>query len=165
MRIRELAAIGLAAGLAILAGDVRAATFTVTKTADTFDSVCDAVLGFVEDGAITMFSDYLQWLSAVNGETDKPGEDIKVEKKKKPAGKSRKPGRLSYLDQLEYDRMEEMILAGEQGCEELEKKIEDPALAADPAKLQSIWEQLDQARREVEQLYLRWDELERKKMQ
>ena len=44
-------------------------------------------------------------------------------------------------------------------------KIEDPALAADPAKLQSIWEQLDQARREVEQLYLRWDELERKKMQ
>jgi len=58
-----------------------------------------------------------------------------------------------------------MILAGEQSCEELEKKIEDPALAADPAKLQPIWEQLDQARREVEQLYLRWDELERKKMQ
>ena len=141
------------------------AVILVTHDRYLLDSVCDAVLGFIEDGAVTMFSDYLQWLSAVSGETGKPGEDIKVEKKKKPAGKSRKPGRLSYLDQLEYDRMEEMILAGEQSCEELEKKIEDPALAADPAKLQPIWEQLDQARREVEQLYLRWDELERKKMQ
>ncbi len=141
------------------------AVILVTHDRYLLDSVCDAVLGFIEDGAITMFSDYLQWLSAVSGGAGKPGEDIKVEKKKKPTEKSRKPGRLSYLDQLEYDRMEEMILAGEQSCEELEKKIEDPALAADPAKLQSIWEQLDQARREVEQLYLRWDELERKKMQ
>ncbi len=141
------------------------AVILVTHDRYLLDSVCDAVLGFVEDGPITMFSDYLQWLSAVRVGAGQPGEDIRVEKKKKPAEKSRKPGRLSYLDQLEYDRMEEMILAGEQSCEELEKKIADPALAADPAKLQSIWEQLDQARREVEQLYLRWDELERKKME
>jgi ATP-binding cassette subfamily F protein uup len=61
--------------------------------------------------------------------------------------------------------MEEKILAGEENCEELEKKIADPDLASDPVKLQSVWQELDQARQEVDQLYRRWDELERKKTQ
>ncbi|MGI9537637.1 MAG: ABC-F family ATP-binding cassette domain-containing protein [Desulfocapsaceae bacterium] len=145
--------------------EFKGAVVLVTHDRYLLDRVCDAVLGFVEGGEITMFSDYLQWLRAVNGGATKPGEAEKVEKKKKPAEKSRNSGRLSYLDQLEYDRMEEKILDGEKTCAELEKKIEDPSLAADPAKLQPVWEQLDQARREVEQLYQRWDELERKKMQ
>ena len=41
MRIRNLAATGLLAGIATLAGDVQAATFTVTTTADTPGGVCD----------------------------------------------------------------------------------------------------------------------------
>ena len=42
MRIHNLAAIGLLAGIATLAGEVRAATFTVTTTADAPGGVCDA---------------------------------------------------------------------------------------------------------------------------
>ena len=140
------------------------AVILVTHDRYLLDRVCDAVLGFVGDDEITMYGDYHQWLSAVNGGTAKSENETKVDKKKKPVDKIRKPGRLSYLDQIEYDQMEEKILAGEQACEELEKKIEDPALASDPGKLQAVWEQLDQARKQVEQLYLRWDELERKKM-
>jgi CSLREA domain-containing protein len=41
MRTRDLAAMGLLVGIATLAGDVRAATFTVTTTADTPGGVCD----------------------------------------------------------------------------------------------------------------------------
>ena len=41
MRIRNLAAMGLLAGIAALAGGVGAATFTVTTTADTPGGVCD----------------------------------------------------------------------------------------------------------------------------
>ena len=61
--------------------------------------------------------------------------------------------------------MEEKILAGEKRCEELEEKIADPDLASDSVKLQSVWQELDQARQEVDHLYRRWDELERKKAQ
>jgi len=72
-------------------------------------------------------------------------------------------GRLSYLDQREYDQMEEKITAGEQSCERLEQLIADPSLAANPEKLQEVWSELEQVKNDVEGLYLRWDELERKK--
>ena len=141
------------------------AVLLVTHDRYLLDRVCDVVLGFIGGGKIAMFGDYLQWLKALSEGGDTSDRQVKNEKKKTLEEKARKPGRLSYLDQLEYDRMEDDILAGEQTCAELEKMIEEPALAADPVKLQSVWEQLDQARQKVEQLYLRWDELERKKVQ
>lgn len=137
----------------------------VTHDRYLLDRVCDSVLGFVDDGRITLFGDYLQWLKELGSGSRRSVPKEKTESGRKAAEKSRKPGRLSYLDQLEYDQMEEKILAGEDLCGELEKQIEDPGLAADPVKLQTVWEQLDQARQEVEQLYRRWEELERKKMQ
>jgi ATP-binding cassette subfamily F protein uup len=141
------------------------AVLLVTHDRYLLDRVCDAVLGFLGGGKIAMFGDYLQWLKALSEGSAASDRQVKSEKKKSLEEKARKPGRLSYLEQLEYDRMEDDILAGEQTCAELEKKIEDPALATDPVELQSVWEQLDQARQKVEQLYLRWDELERKKAQ
>ena len=141
------------------------AVLLVTHDRYLLDRVCDAVLGFLGGGKIAMFGDYLQWLKALSEGSAASDRQVKSEKKKTLEEKARKPGRLSYLEQLEYDRMEDDILAGEQTCAELEKKIEDPALATDPVELQSVWEQLDQARQKVEQLYLRWDELERKKAQ
>ncbi len=141
------------------------AVILVTHDRYLLDRVCDSILGFVGDGEITMFGDYQQWLKALKTGANQGEEDVKAPKKKRPSDKNRKPGRLSYLDQIEYDQMEEKILAGEQRCEEFERQIEEPALATDPLKLQSVWEQLDQARREVEHLYARWDELEQKKMQ
>ncbi len=141
------------------------AVLLVTHDRYLLDRVCDAVLGFLGGGKIAMFGDYLQWLKALSEGSAASDRQVKSEKKKTLEEKARKPGRLSYLEQLEYDRMEDDILAGEQTCAELEKKIEDPALATDPVELQSVWEQLDQARQKVEQLYLRWDELERKKVQ
>ncbi|MBT8354892.1 MAG: ABC-F family ATP-binding cassette domain-containing protein [Desulfofustis sp.] len=137
----------------------------VTHDRYLLERVCDMVLGFVGDGVITMFGDYGQWLRALDGDAGSSDGASGTEKKKKQSDGNRKSGRLSYLDQLEYDQMEEKILTAEKSCEELEKKITDPELAADPVQLQSVWQQLDQARQRVDQLYRRWDELERKKSQ
>ena len=41
----------------------------------------------------------------------------------------------------------------------------DPAVAADPEKLQQSWSKLEECQKDVEQLYQRWDELEQKKEQ
>ncbi len=137
----------------------------VTHDRYLLERVCDTVLGFVGDGVITMFGDYQQWLRALDGNGGSSDGETGAVKRKRQSERSRKSGRLSYLDQIEYDQMEEKILAGEENCEELEKKIADPDLASDPVKLQSVWQELDQARQEVDQLYRRWDELERKKAQ
>ena len=145
--------------------DFTGALILVTHDRYLLDRVCDAVIGFVGEGEISMFGDYQQWLKAVQEKAVSHQTDFRPAAKKKPVKKGAKSGRLGYLDQLEYDQMEEKILAAEAQCGMLEKQIEDPALAADPEKLQAAWEQLDQARSEVEQFYARWDELERKKMQ
>jgi len=144
--------------------DFGGAVILVTHDRYLLDRVCDRILGFWGDGEIGLFSDYEQWFKKVSAGSKKLTQDLEPIRKK-PAEKKRKQGRLSYLDQREYDQMEKKILAGEQSCEELEELIKDPALATDPEKLQSVWQQLDTARQEVEPLYLRWDELERKKMQ
>lgn len=145
--------------------DFGGAIILVTHDRYLLDRVCDLILGFLPDGEIGIFSDYEQWLKELaNGSRKSTPSSVQPKKKQTPE-KKQNLGRLSYLDQREYDQIEGKILAAEHTCEELEKQIADPLLAADPARLQSAWEQLDQARREVEELYLRWDELERKKMQ
>ncbi len=141
------------------------AVILVTHDRYLLDRVCDAVIGFVGEGGISLFGDYEQWLAALRQQAAKTGSPPRTAAKKKAVKKSAKPGRLGYLDQLEYDQMEKKILDAEQVCETLEKQIEDPALAADPDRLQAAWEELDQARTAVDELYARWDELEQKKMQ
>ncbi len=145
--------------------DFKGAVILVTHDRYLLDRVCDAVLGFVGDGEVTLFGDYEQWLKSALAAGRKNGEPLKASAAQKKEKKNSRQGRLGYLDQLEYDQMEEKILNAEQACEELEKQIADPDLAADPEKLQSVWKQLDRARTDVEQLYARWEELEQKKNQ
>ena len=145
--------------------DFEGAVILVTHDRFLLDQICDSIIGFLGDGMIARFGDYQQWLRAIKGGAGNEEQSTKAAKQKKPVGENRKPGRLSYIDQREYDQMEEKILGSEQLCEELERQIEDPALAADPVRLQAVWAQLDEARQEVDRLYLRWDELEQKKMQ
>ena len=87
-------------------------------------------------------------------------------KNAKPAnGRQKRSGRLSYLDQREYDQMESRIEQAEADRDRLEQSIGEPALASDPARLDELWKELEQARELVEQLYERWDELEETKSQ
>lgn len=135
----------------------------VTHDRYLLDRVCDQVIGFLGDGRIGMYGDYEQWLKDLQSSSGPAPKEKAKPVIRQPAAKKQKSGRLSYLDQREYDQIEERIMTAEQLSEDLEKQIEDPALAADQKKLQDVWQQLDQARTEVEQLYARWDELEGKK--
>ena len=127
--------------------------------------VCDRVLGFVGRGKALYFADYEQWLEYK--------EDFEAEQHKEVVVKPReneqiqtvrqKKGRLSYLDQREYDQMEEKILVVEELQERLQAQLEGPEMSADPQRLAEIWQELEKARSEAAALYDRWDELERKK--
>ncbi len=139
----------------------------VLVTHDRFllDSICDRILGFDGRGGVAWYADYEQWLIHMR---DLEKSDFPVHKPvKSEEGKSetakKKAGRLSYLDQREYDQMEERISAAECLQEGLQRAMELPETVADPARLAESWQGLEEVGREIERLYGRWDELEEKK--
>ncbi len=83
-----------------------------------------------------------------------------------PSSKSgQKKGRLTYIDQREYDQMEETIMVAEQELEEVQAKMEAPDTIANPDLLHETWLKAQVVQERVEKLYARWDELEAKKEQ
>ncbi len=135
----------------------------VLVTHDRFllERLCDRVLGFDGRGGVQYFADHGQWLAALR-EQEEPRAGGRDRKRRKKEKKPRQ-GRLSYLDQREYDRMEETILAREEEHEELLRRMQDPGIQADADTLQECWQQSQVLEQEIEKLYERWQELEQKK--
>ncbi len=131
------------------------------------DCVCDRMLGFDGQGGVSYFADYEQWLKAMR---DKERGTDSTRKKKRDNGTSgsspkKLSGRLSYLDQREYDQMEDRIMETELELEEYQNNMESPDTAADPELLHATWLKVQEAQERVDQLYTRWDELEEKRAQ
>ncbi|HYS93265.1 MAG TPA: ABC transporter C-terminal domain-containing protein, partial [Candidatus Acidoferrales bacterium] len=68
-----------------------------------------------------------------------------------------------YLEQREWDGMEQAIQEAESAAEVCRLAAEDPGVASDPAELQKRYTALEAARTEVARLYERWAELETKR--
>jgi ATP-binding cassette subfamily F protein uup len=78
-----------------------------------------------------------------------------------PAERVRKPGKLSFKEQREFDGMEAAILAAEERKSALEATLADPATyQKDGGAVAGLKAELDAATAEVERLYARWEELE-----
>jgi len=138
----------------------------VLVTHDRFllDRVCNQVLGFDGRGKAEYFADYEQWLDMLQ---ERERQEIAAAKpapaaQEKSATKS-KSGKLSYMDQREYDQMEEKILELEERLEELQRLMADPEVMADPDQLQKYWQEQQELQAETDTLYDRWNELEQRK--
>ncbi len=137
----------------------------VLVTHDRFllDRVCNLVLGFDGQGNAEYFADYDQWLEMLQHRERREQKKVTpVAKEKSPA--VQKPGKLSYMDQREYDQMEATILAAESRLEELEKLMNAPEVMANPTQLQQYWQEQQTLQAATDQLYNRWDELEQRKL-
>lgn len=134
----------------------------VLVTHDRFllDRVCNLVLGFDGQGKAEYFADYDQWLAMLQERDRKEPPGAPVAARDKPAAKA-KPGKLSYMDQREYDQMEATILAAESRLGELEALMASPEVVTNPSQLQRYWQEQHELQTTTEQLYDRWDELER----
>jgi ATP-binding cassette subfamily F protein uup len=146
--------------------DFPGATVLVTHDRYLLDRVCQRILGFGGRNGVTYYADYEQWLSdlpeAVTPEQNRKKNEAKEDKAAAP---KKITGRLSYMDQREYDKIEEVIAAAESRVEQLQKKMELPEIISDPDELAQCWQNLELAQADVERLYHRWDELEEKKTQ
>ncbi|CAG0902503.1 unnamed protein product [Cyprideis torosa] len=146
--------------------DFEGAVVLVTHDRYLLDRLCDQVLGFDGMGGVSYYADYLQYLAAVEGRSERDrdtGSNSGGAKGKAKSSRGR-ANRLSYLDQREYDQMELLILAAEEEVEGLEAQLVSEETSSDPEALAQVWHLLEEGRRKVEELYTRWAELEEKKI-
>jgi len=137
------------------------AVVLVTHDRYLMDRVANGVLGLDGEGASGLFADLHQWEEWM--------EQRQRERKPKPAAAPpRQPSpapqkkRLSYLEQREYEQMEERIAEAEARLAQAHGDLQAPETVSDPRRLEAAWEAVRQAQAEVDRLYARWAELEDK---
>jgi len=132
----------------------------VLVTHDRFllERVSNVVLALDGHGGAEIFADYAQWQAARAARAS----EERATPQAAPARARSREKRLGYLEQREWDGMEHAITEAESAVEACRHAAEDPAIASDPAALQSRYQALEAAQAQVDRLYARWAELEAK---
>jgi ATP-binding cassette subfamily F protein uup len=128
------------------------------------DRVSTRLLALDGTGHAEWFADYAQWEAA---QARKEAEERKSGISKDSAaqvGPSKRKG-LSYKEQKEWDQIEEKILRAEEAVAVCQTAASDPAIASSATDLQDRYAALHDAQSEVERLYVRWAELDEKRVQ
>jgi ATP-binding cassette subfamily F protein uup len=129
----------------------------VTHDRYLLDRVSTRLLALDGRGGSEYFADYEQWRGAAGSQpAERPAGELRARRS------TEKSKRLSYLEQREFDAMEENVLAAEERLAEARRRAEDPLIAADAQALQTRYAELQAAQAEVDRLYARWAELEAK---
>jgi ATP-binding cassette subfamily F protein uup len=139
------------------------ALVVVSHDRDLLDRLCTEVVGLDGRGGAALYGSVGQWLAAYERSAEQPkGEGRKPKAEAgPPAAAAPKARKLSYREQQELDGMEAAILAAEEVLAERQAVVEKAAGAGHVA-LAEACRALEEAQREVERLYERWQELEGK---
>ena len=136
--------------------DFPGALVLVTHDRYLIDRVSTRILALDGRGGAEFFADYSQWDA---GRASRPDRS---EPAPRALPERTRAKRLSYLEQREWDSMEETLLAAESKLEEAKRRADDPSIASDATALQQRFADLAEAQKEVDRLYARWAELESK---
>lgn len=131
------------------------AVVLITHDRCMLDRICNSVLALGDPDLPHLFADYTQW---EKGQT--PPSSPKSLPKKEEA--PRPKGKLSYLEKKEYEEMEGKIMKLEEEVRVLNQALEKPEVAQDSKKLSEICLAIGIAENQIEQHYLRWEELEKR---
>ncbi len=136
------------------------------------DRVATGILAFEVDGKVSFYegnySSYLdKWGDKARTSGDaEPHKLVQRDPGADPLPKPRadRPKKLSFMDQRELDGIEASIMAADARVAELEQALAAPDLyTTGAAHVPNLVSGLDAARAEVERLYARWQELEKRK--
>src|SRR5262249_5329117 len=124
------------------------------------DKVATGILAFEGDGRVGFyegsFSDYL----ARKRPTAAPVKEAPPKTAAPPPPKAR-PRKLTFKERIELEGMEASIVDAEKTVSALEPELQDPELyARRAAEVPDKVAALEAAKRQVETLYARWQELE-----
>ncbi len=138
------------------------AVVLVTHDRHLLDRVTDSVLGLDGCGNAALFADYLQWEqwreSSSAAVISKPAPSAPA----KAAPQSVAKKKLSYMEQREFDSIDGLIEAADERLATVKRRIEDPAVATDPAALTEALAGFEAAQAEHDRLLERWVELSEK---
>jgi len=121
------------------------------------DRVSTVVVGLDGAGEAGLFADYSQWQA---WRDEQSSETPVVKERRAPASETAPQRKLSYIEQREWDGMEEKILEAEQDLASWNREVQ--SAASDPNRLPTAYHKLQEAQARVEELYARWAELESK---
>jgi ATP-binding cassette subfamily F protein uup len=150
----------------------------VTHDRYMLDRISTVVLGLDGAGSAGVFADYAQWevwmeeqreaiLASAGAKAQNKKEAITVTSSllEKVTAEGAQPSpkkKLSYMEAREYATLEQRIAEAEELLRQKRAAAEDPAIASDAARLLQSHAELEQAQRQVDELYARWAELESK---
>jgi ABC transport system ATP-binding/permease protein len=133
----------------------------VTHDRYMLDRVSTAVLGLDGEGGAALYADYSQWEQAQAAQVKaRPVKDTTEARPAATSAQTKK--RLSYLEQREWDAMEQNILDAETAVAEKQAVFDSASASGDPKRIQAAYDELTAAQQDVERLYHRWSELEAK---
>ena len=132
----------------------------VTHDRYLLDRVSTRLLALDGRGGAVFYADYPQWEAAQEAARVAPAPRAKAPETRPAAAERGK--RLGYLEQREWEAMEQRILEAEALLEACERAAADIAVATDPRALLERHAALAEAQTDVERLYARWAELEAK---
>ncbi len=152
--------------------DFPGAMLLITHDRYLLDRVATAVVGLDGDGEARLYADYRQWEQA---RADKRRERLRDAQPVAGAetqavgaravgarAAEKKPRKLSYKDQIEWDAMEGKILEAEEELSAATAAMENLEGMRDPLVIQQRHRRLQTAQSGVDRLYGRWTELEAK---
>jgi ATP-binding cassette subfamily F protein uup len=142
--------------------EFRGSLVLVTHDRYMLDRVSTIVLGLDGQGSAERFADYSQW-EAWQAERQESAQGNARDVTRTGAGSATSSKKkLSYLEAREYASIEDRVAAAEQVLDARRTAAADPAIASDASRLMTAHVQLEEAQKEVDELYARWAELEKK---
>ena len=143
--------------------EFRGSLVLVTHDRYMLDRVSTIVLGLDGRGGAERFADYSQW-ETWQAEREQAAEATARVATRAPSAGTAAPSKkkLSYLEAREYASIEERVAAAELVLDTKRVQSGDPSIATDSARLMSAHAELEEAQKEVDELYARWAELEKK---
>jgi len=152
--------------------EYRGALVLVTHDRYMLDRVSTVVLGLDGMGGAERFADYAQW---EEWRRERPGaKGTTSGNAQRPAmgnGAGNPPAseatfgvrkKLSYMEQREFDTIEQRIADAEKELQVKHDALSDPAIMSDGPRLHAVSMEMEAAQRAIDELYARWAELEGK---
>jgi ATP-binding cassette subfamily F protein uup len=141
------------------------AVLLVTHDRYFLDQVATELLAFHtqkgEEGRVTRFADVSQWEAwQTAARSARPATNSAAPKPAAPSSAPKKPKKLSFNDQRDYDTLEARILEAEARLSALEAECARPEVVSDGARLVELTAQITTTRADIDRLYTRWAELE-----
>jgi ATP-binding cassette subfamily F protein uup len=137
------------------------AVVLVTHDRYLLERVSTSLLGLDGRGGHGFYPDVDDWSAAVAAarESSKPAP---TRGQAPPAKAPNKTKGLTYKEKQELAGMQSAIEKAEEKLAKVQEEIADPAVSTDHVRLSAACRSLEEAQAEVNRLYQRWEELERK---